>query len=187
MSNKKTNPQRIPASISEVEARKLIEVESDKMLLYSWAIVLCALAGWQETTADDLLEFCENVNRKSSKLRTARDVRTSLGNLEALTGRSFPFYNLVIEGLHSKKDIERLKKRARISAMHSMFALIADSVTVHQIMEEDRLRSLFLKVHSIEKAMMDGEISFRDLLWVLEEEYALQITVQGTEVILSAI
>lgn len=35
MSRKKTNPGRIPSAISEEEARRLIENEVDRMILYA--------------------------------------------------------------------------------------------------------------------------------------------------------
>lgn len=187
MPRKKTNPGRIPASVSEAEARQIINNEADRMLLCSWAVVLCALASRRDTTAESMMEFCESVNSKSSKLRTCREVTACLASLEALTGKSFPFYALAVDNIRSRGALERLRRRAAVSTMHSMFALIADALVTHHLMEEDDLRFLFQKAYDIAEDFHSGALSLQDLLWVLEEEYALRLTTEGTNVLLECV
>lgn len=184
MARKKINPDRIPIRISETEARRIIDEESDRMLLCSWTVVLCALASRYDTTAESMISFCEAVNVKSSMLRTCDEVTACLARLENLTGKSFPFYTLSIDHIRSKGDVERLRRRAAVSAMHSMFALIADAVLTHDLMEETDLRFLFQKSHEIAKDFLSGEISLQDLFWVLGEEYSLRLFAQGGRVVL---
>ena len=184
MARKKTNPGRILVRVSEAEARRIIDKEADRMLLCSWAVVLCAMASRRDTTAEGMLDFCEAVNAKSSRLRTCDEVTACLGRLEELTGKPFPFYRLSIDHIRSKGDVERLRRRAAVSAMHSMFALIADAVVTHHLMDDDDLRFLFQKAHDIAEGFHAGEIATQDLLWVLKEEYGLFLTTQSANVIL---
>lgn len=187
MARKKTNPGRIPVRISEAEARRIIDEEADRMLLCSWAVVLCAMASRRDTTAEGMLDFCEAVNVKSSRLRTCEEVTACLERLEGLTEKPFPFYTLSIDHIRSRGDVERLRRRTAVSAMHSMFALIADAVVTHTLMDDDDLRFLFQKAHDIAESFHAGEITTEDLLWVLEEEYGLFLTTQGANVILERI
>lgn len=187
MPRKKTNPSRIPASVSEADARRIIDEEADRMLLCSWAVVLCALASRRDTTADRMMDFCEAVNARSSKMRTYEEVAACLAGMEKLTGKDFPFYTLAANNIRSRGDVERLRRRAAVSSMHSMFALIKDAAATYHLMEEDELRFLLQKAHDISTDFHAGEISLQDLLWVLEEEYSLQLSTQGTNVILEYI
>lgn len=184
MSRKKTNPSNIPVSISEAEARQIIDEEANRMLLCSWAVVLCALTSRHDTSADSMMAFCEDVNAKSSKLRTCGEVTACLAELEELTGKTFPFYSLSINHIRSKGDVERLRRKSAISAMHSMFALIADAVLTHHLMEKEEVQFLFQKAYVIAQDFHAGEISIGDLLWVLQEEYGLSLAMRGTNVVL---
>lgn len=187
MSRKKTNPARIPVSISKDEARKLIENESGRMFLCSWALVLGALADRQDATSKSLLEFCEAVNGASSKPRSRKSIEARLAVLENLTGLPFPFHDLPIGNLRTKRDVERLLQKAGENSIHSAFALIADALLTHHIMSETDVCRLFQKAHILKEELFEQRIVLRDLLGVLEDEFGLRLTEEGSLVILQPI
>ena len=120
-------------------------------------------------------------------MRTSEEVTACLADLEELTGKPFPFYTLSIDHIRTKRDVERLRRRTRISAMHSMFALISDAIRIHHLMENEDLQYLFQKAYDISKGFHDVDITLLDLQWVLEEEYGLCLTMHGTNIMLERI
>lgn len=187
MSRKKINPARIPVNINEAEARKLVEEKSSQMLLCSWALVLGALADWRGTTAEGLLEFCEAVNGKSTKLRDRKSAEAQLAVLKDLTGLTFPFHSLPVTDLHTKRDVGRLLQKVDENAIHSAFALIADVLLTHNVMPEADVRRLFLKAHKLKEELFEKRISFQDIQGVLKDEFGLQLAMEGSSVFLQYI
>lgn len=179
MSRKKTNPGRIPSAISEEEAKRLIENEVDRMILYAWALVLGAMADRPDTTAESLMDFCETVSDGSGRLQSRRDVSPCLSALEELTGLKFPFHTLIVTGIRTKRDVERLRRKADENSIHSMFALIADAALVRGLITKEYAGSLFRKVHVLDEELSEGRISLQDLLGVLEEEFGLLLVAKG--------
>ena len=156
MSRKKTNPGRIPSAISEEEARRLIENEVDRMILYAWALVLGAMEDRPDTTAESLMDFCETVSDGSGRLRNRGDVRTCLSALEELTGLKFPFHTLPVTGVRTKRDVERLRRKADENSLHSMFALIADAALARGLITKKYAGSLFRKARALEEEISEG-------------------------------
>lgn len=179
MPRKKTNPRRVPVCVSSDEARRMIEAEGDRMILCAWAVVLNAMADRWDMTPERLMDFCESVNRGSAGKRTSEGVEASLGRLEALTGQPFPFYSLCVTGLRTQGDVERLRRRADVSAMYSMFALIADAVLSCRFLTEEDIRGLFQKARSLTDELFDGCISLQDLLGVLKDEFGRRLADDG--------
>lgn len=175
MARKKKNPSRIPINVSEPEVRRMVEEEADRICLCGWTLVLCALADRWETTAESLVTFCELVNRLTVKPQANAGITERVSALESLTGASFPFHKLNTSGIRTKRDLYRLLRLTDESALHSMFALIADTVLTYSIMEVEDTRILFQKVRLLTDSLFEDRITLQDLRGVLEDEFDLTL------------
>ena len=175
MRKKKTNPNRIPVSWSEADTHQATEETTRDCVLLAWELVLCALADRWDTTAQSLLTFWDKVNTYSTKLNTFEEIETRLDTLAGIIGTRFALHRISTANIHTKGDVERLRRKLRENALHSMFALIADTILQKELMEQDALCRLFEKVRSMAEDLERSVISEPDLLGVLRDEFSLHL------------
>ena len=187
MGKKKTNPNRIPATWNEADTKRAVDEVTQDMILRAWALVLCALAGRWDTTAESLLSFWDTVNHSCTKLESVDDIEKRLDSLADTIGVRFPFHRIKTDQIRSKAAVEKAYRKLRQNSLHAMFALIADTVIQKSLMDHETICRLFEKVRDMSLDVERGELSDQDLLGVLEDEFALRLLCRGESVVLEAI
>ena len=88
---KKVNPNRVPVSKNAFDVKQIMTEATEDMVLRAWALVLCAMSDYYETTTDDMACLWHDVNEYSKTIKNYADVQGELQETDRVLGRTLPW------------------------------------------------------------------------------------------------
>lgn len=170
---KKTNPGKVRVDAASIDFRELTKKASTGMVFSSWAVFLAALAGFKDTTQEQLLRLWDEVNAYSSSIHTYEDVADELKEIERIAGVHMPYETISTTGIRTQADVKRFQRKVERNATFSAYALIAGPILRLALYDEPMIQRLFQKAYDLDEELQEKRIKISDIQQMLVDEFGL--------------
>lgn len=176
---KKTNPNRIPVTVSDDDIQEILHSATDGMVLRAWAVVLAAMAGFYETTADSMLNFWEYVSAYRTELSDLDDVERELKRIKETLAIDLSIKRVQSSTIRTRGDLARFTERTRNNGFVTAISIIAEATLEGKYFAEDFCRDIFHKAIELNEDIEEGRISLQDIQNMLIDEYSVRLEGEG--------
>ena len=177
MAKKKLNPNRIPISADSYNIQEIVNKATASNVLRGWGLVLGALANFEDTTTDKLLDLWREVNRYSTTIHNYNDVAKELKIIEEIAKIKIPFEQIKASHIRTQGDLDKFIRKTNQNALYAAMAIIADPIIKQKMFSDEDTALVFRKAYELEEEIGEGRISFEDIVSMLEDEYGLILCV----------
>lgn len=179
---KKVNPYNVPIDPRSVDVDALITEATVNNVLHGWLLFLGSLSYYYETTTKSILHIWQEVNEYSQVFAEDNpSVDYHMETVERVLGLSDPYKMISASGIKTLGDLNKFKNRLHKKGLYAVFSLIAYPLIVKKILEESIIRDVFHRAYELDEDILEKRISFRDLQWVLVDEYHILLCADGAD------
>lgn len=185
MKRKKRNPNHEPVSVQQFDSSQIVSIASDGKVLQAWAVILTGLAGFQETTQQDMIKLWDAANSSYSMIQGFEGAEKMVKQLSHILRKDIPFYRIHPSNVHTRGDLARFTRRAEHNAVYASLAVIMEPMFREHLLDRETLNTILRKAVLMNEEIAEGEITVWDLQRTLLDEYGLLLEKDGRNAQLS--
>lgn len=175
MPKKKVNPHRKPISKADFDIEQLKIEATDQMTFLGWLLVLISFADLKKTTAEDLWNVWHTSNHYETKLHDLETVCRKLRGIAERTHTPVVLQEITYPAIRSQGDVERFIRKANKNALFAALAMIMEPFFDKSLYSDDILEFVWKKILSYQESIEHQELSPKELRWVLQEEFKMDL------------
>lgn len=168
---KKVNPHNRPVDMKTINMSSILTEVTEDNVLVGWLLFLGSLSYYYETTASDIDTIWLTVNGFSDEFARNGTLDDKLKFVEEKVGLKMPYNNITTANVKTEGQLRVLYHKARKNAIYAAFSLFAYPLLKEDLLELDKAKEIFARAYELEDDVQAKRISYRDLQWVLVNEY----------------
>ena len=172
---KKINPNRIPVTMSEANLDAMIARVSNESSYHAWLLLLAAYSNLHSTSCDSIVELWKNTYTEQSEFKGFGDVQTRLNEMENETGVHIELDRIDPDGIGTEGDLLRFQKRLSKNSLWAALCVILETVDRNAMLQEEEVNSIWKRIAATVEEINDGQLSFKDIEDMLEDEYQVKL------------
>lgn len=168
---KKVNPHNRPVDRKAINMSSILTEVTEDNVLVGWLLFLGSFSYYYETTASDIDTIWLTVNGFSDEFARNGTLDDKLKFVEEKVGLKMPYNNITTANVKTEGQLKVLYHKARKNAIYAAFSLFAYPLLKEDLLELDKAKEIFARAYELEDDVQAKRISYRDLQWVLVNEY----------------